>query len=113
MTTELKELKDEIRMLREEAERKERETQAKREKKKSEKRPFKNSVTLEDIKGVLEETKSESISHSYAACRDRICVLLIYILGIRVAELKQITISQIYDYLDKKPMEIAKVKGKI
>ncbi len=34
------------------------------------------------------------------------CILLLYILGIRVAEFKEITISQIYEYLDKHAMEI-------
>jgi UDP-glucose 6-dehydrogenase len=35
----------------------------------------------------------------------------LYILGIRVAELKEITISQIYEYLDKHAMEITVVKS--
>ncbi len=107
MAKELSSLKDEIRLLREKTERKDREKQELRDKKKSRiKRPLKNSITFEDIKGILEETKKEETKNSVATCRDRICIMLLYILGIRVAELKQITISHIYDYLDKKPFEI-------
>lgn len=107
MTHELSALKDELRLLREKEEKREKEREQQREKKRSRvKRPLKNSVTFEDIKGVLEETRQEGIKNSVAACRDRICIILLYVLGIRVAELKQITVSHIYDYLEKKPFEI-------
>jgi site-specific recombinase XerD/transposase InsO family protein len=104
---ELAGLRKEISQLRVNAEKKEMEKLRQKEKKKSRvKRPLKNSITFEDLKGVLEETRREGTKNSVAGCRDRVCIVILYILGIRVAEVKQITISHIYDYLDKKPFEI-------
>lgn len=99
----LGDLTAEIRTLRQEGAREREEREARRLKKKSiKKRPLKDCIEFEDIIGILKETENSVKRDCAPCCRDRICIILLYIYGIRVAELKEIHISQIYDFLDKK-----------
>lgn len=86
--------------------------QAREQRKKRTKRPTKSSMTFDDLLGVLKETHAIGNGENVAASRDRVCILCLYIFGIRVAELKEITVQNLFDWLDRQSFEISVGKAK-
>ena len=107
MAESINDLKEEIRRLREISERKEEEAALRREKKlKKNKRPLRDSFLFEDLKMILKDIGTKDGSNNTATARDRVCILLLYILGIRVAELKELTLADVMAFYEGKIVEI-------
>jgi len=107
MTSVIGNLTDEVRALRESGERKDKESAARREKKlKKHRKPLRDSFSYEDLKAILKGLRTSPDATSLAMARDRVCITLFYLLGIRVAELKELTLSDIKGYTQLKGIDI-------
>lgn len=103
----IEKLSNEIKLLRETSERKEREAEKRKERRlKRNRKPLRDAFHLEDLKGILRLMGSKPNSGSTAAARDRVCIVFLFITGIRVAELKELTLSDIENYYNGQIIDI-------
>jgi len=100
-------LTKEVRMLREQAEKKDKLSEERRQKRlKRNRKPLRDSITYEDFLNIMNRLKKNEDDDTIAVLRDRICITLLFLLGIRVAELKEFTLDAIRKFLDNNVIEI-------
>jgi site-specific recombinase XerD/transposase InsO family protein len=103
----IKDLTKEIQKLRELSERKDREAEVRKQKRaKRNRKPLRDAFTFDDLTAMLKDMSSGEDKSSIAVCRDRVCLVFLFLTGIRVAELKELTIANLDSYLDLEPIDI-------
>jgi len=103
----IKNLSKEIQLLRETAERKDREAELRKQRRsKRNRKPLRDTFMFDDLTTMLKQMSSKEDKQNAAVCRDRVCLVFLFLTGIRVAELKELTIANLESYLDLQPIDI-------